>query len=153
MPKNKKGGKSFKKGKKGGTVVRQLIVADSDEQDYAIVRKMLGDSRILAYCESDQTEKLCIIRGKMKKRVWIRVGDLILVSNRDFETSGGKCDVIHKYNDDDFRKLQKMGEIKNLKDEGPAEDEEGEDNSGGFDFDSDSEDYTKVEEEIDLDEL
>jgi len=157
MPKNKKGGKNFKKGKKGGgTFVRQLIVADSDEQDYAIVRKMLGDSRILAFCDRDQKEKMCIIRGKMKKRVWIRKGDLILVSRRDFSTEGEKCDVIHKYSDDDFRKLRKMGEITNLKDETPTEEdgeEEEEEIQGGFDFDSDSEDSEKVVEEIDLDDL
>ena len=41
--------------------------------------KLLGFDRIMVKCQ-DGHERLCRIRGKMKRRVWIRVGDVVLVS-------------------------------------------------------------------------
>ncbi|GAG97173.1 unnamed protein product [marine sediment metagenome] len=45
----------------------------------------------------------------MRKRVWIRVGDLILVQIRSFQQD--KADVIYKYNDDEDRTLESYGEL------------------------------------------
>ncbi len=45
----------------------------------------------------------------MKNRVWIAVGDLVLVSNREFEDDKG--DIIHKYTPDEVKDLKKHGEI------------------------------------------
>lgn len=57
--------------------------------------KLLGYDRILVKCQ-DGHERLCRIRGKMKRRVWIREGDVVLVSPWDFqkETRG---DLIWRY--------------------------------------------------------
>jgi translation initiation factor IF-1 len=41
--------------------------------------KLLGFDRIMVKCQ-DGHERLCRVRGKMKRRVWIRVGDTVLVS-------------------------------------------------------------------------
>jgi translation initiation factor 1A len=49
------------------------------------------------------------IRGKMKKKVWIAMGDLVLVALREYEND--KCDIIGKYTEDEVRKLKQMGEI------------------------------------------
>ncbi|MFM7853488.1 MAG: hypothetical protein ACK55Z_08580 [bacterium] len=38
---------------------------------------------------------MCTIRGRMRNRVWINAGDIILVSLREFGDE--KADVIHKY--------------------------------------------------------
>ena len=38
-----------------------------------------------------------IIRGKMRKRVWINVGNFVLITDREFEK--GKVDIVHKYSD------------------------------------------------------
>ena len=56
--------------------------------------------------------KIAIIRGSMRKRVWIDVGDLILVSVRDFDRS--KVDVIHKYTPDNAHFLIKKNHIPNI---------------------------------------
>ena len=61
---------------------------------------MLGNGRIEADC-FDGKRRLAEIRGKMKKKVWIQAGDVILVGLRDFEED--KCDVIHKYNSDELK--------------------------------------------------
>ena len=57
----------------------------------------------------DGVTRLCGIRGKMKKRIWISIGDIILVALRDFQDE--KADVIHKYLPDEARSLKAYGEL------------------------------------------
>jgi translation initiation factor 1A len=108
MPKNKgKGGKKHKRGKNQVREARDLILKDSG-QEYAVAEKMLGDGRIKAQC-GDGKDRIGIIRGKMRKKVWINPGDLILLGLRDFQDA--KADVIHKYSPEETRKLKKLGEV------------------------------------------
>jgi translation initiation factor 1A len=44
---------------------------------------MLGNGRLDAKC-FDGKERKGHIRGKLKKKVWISVGDIVLVGLRDF---------------------------------------------------------------------
>ena len=57
-----------------------------------IAVRMLGFDRIVVKCQ-DGHERLCRIRGKLKRRVWVRVGDIVLVSPWDFQsdTRGDVC--------------------------------------------------------------
>jgi len=113
MPLNKKGkgGKRVRRGKKiGGEEVDSAIPFKNDMQEYAQVTKLLGNMNILARIfGSNNTEKLCVIPGKFKKKVWINKDDIILVSIRSFQEE--KCDVIYKYSPNEARKLIKLGEI------------------------------------------
>ena len=84
------------------------IELKGDGTEYALVVKMLGNGRLEANC-FDGVTRLGLIRGKLRKRVWIHPGDLVLVSLRDFEE--GKCDVLSKYTPDEARILAKQGEI------------------------------------------
>lgn len=45
---------------------------------------MLGNGRCEAMC-IDGTKRLCHIRGKMHKKVWIAAGDIVLVGLRDYQ--------------------------------------------------------------------
>lgn len=76
--------------------------------EYAQVLRMLGNGRVEAHC-MDGKKRLGHIRGKMRKRVWVNTGDIVLVALRDFQDE--KCDVIMKYNPDEARKLQRDGQI------------------------------------------
>jgi len=60
-----------------------------------IATKLLGFDRVLVKCQ-DGNERLCRIRGKMKRRVWIREGDIVLVSPWDFQ-SDKRGDIIWRY--------------------------------------------------------
>ena len=60
-----------------------------------VVIKLLGFDRILVKCQ-DGAERLCRIRGKMKRRVWIREGDIVLVSPWDFQ-SDTRGDIFWRY--------------------------------------------------------
>jgi translation initiation factor 1A len=48
-----------------------------------IAMKLLGFDRVLVKCQEGH-ERLCRIRGKMKRRVWVREGDVVLVSHGTF---------------------------------------------------------------------
>jgi len=60
-----------------------------------IAVKLLGFDRVMVKCQ-DGHQRLCRIRGKIKRRVWIREGDIVLVSPWDFQ-SESKGDVIWRY--------------------------------------------------------
>jgi translation initiation factor 1A len=111
-PKKGKKGKSRKNNSVESTA-RPLIQKVDGQEEYAVVLKMLGDRRLRAYC-FDGVERLCKIRGAMcgRKKTIVAPDDVILVSLRDFTEKC--CDVIHKYNTDEVRKLKKMGELVDL---------------------------------------
>lgn len=69
--------------------------------------KLLGFDRVLVKCQ-DGRERLCRIRGKMKRRVWIRVGDVVLVSPWDFQTES-RGDLIWRYTKAQNEWLRKKG--------------------------------------------
>jgi len=62
--------------------------------EYAQVTRMLGNGRLEAFC-FDGVNRLCHIRGKLRKRVWIGVGDIVLLGLREFQDQ--KADIILKY--------------------------------------------------------
>ncbi|WVQ92174.1 translation initiation factor eIF-1A [Cryptococcus gattii] len=128
MPKNKgKGGKNNRRGKKEDGENKRELIFKEDGQEYAQVVKMLGNGRLEAKCQ-DGESRLAQIRGQMRKKVWIVVGDIILLSLREFQDD--RADVIHRYTPDEARNLKTYGELKDFQlvenqEAGGEEDEEG----------------------------
>jgi len=110
MGKNKgKGGKNFKKYKNiSDENNKRQLEFKTEGQEYAIVTKILGNCRCECACTDGRT-RICHIRGSMTKRVWICLGDTILVSLRDFQDDKG--DIIHKYTHEEALKLKSYNEI------------------------------------------
>lgn len=109
MPKNKgKGGKNRRRGKNEADNIKRELVFKEDGQEYAQVLKMLGNGRLEAHC-MDGVRRLGNIRGKLRKKVWINQGDIILLSLRDYQDNKG--DVILKYTADEARSLKAYGEL------------------------------------------
>lgn len=109
MPKNKgKGGKNRRRGKNENEGLKRELVFKEDGQEYAQVTKMLGNGRLEAMC-FDGVKRLCHIRGKLRKKVWINHSDIILVGLRDYQDA--KADVILKYSADEARNLKSYGEF------------------------------------------
>ena len=107
MPKNKgKGGKNRRRGKNENEGMKRELVFREDGQQYAQVTKMLGNGRLTAMC-FDGVERLCHIRGKLRKKVWIAQSDIVLVGLRDYQDA--KADVILKYSPDEARNLKSYG--------------------------------------------
>ena len=61
-----------------------------------------------AYC-IDGEKRLCHIRGKMRKKVWVNTGDIVLLGLREYQDE--KADVILKYMADEARSLKQYGEL------------------------------------------
>ncbi|XP_075914502.1 LOW QUALITY PROTEIN: eukaryotic translation initiation factor 1A, X-chromosomal-like [Petromyzon marinus] len=109
MPKNKgKGGKNRRRGKNENESEKRELVFKEDGQEYAQVIKMLGNGRLEAMC-FDGVKRLCHIRGKLRKKVWITRLTLSLWGLRDYQDT--KADVILKYNADEARSLKAYGEL------------------------------------------
>ena len=74
---------------------------------FGVAVKLLGYDRVMVKCQ-DGHERLCRIRGKMKRRVWIREGDVVVVSPWDFQ-SDKRGDVIWRYTRAQAEQLRRKG--------------------------------------------
>ncbi len=88
-----------------GSLENMILPATNDVLGVAV--KMLGADRIIVKCQ-DGKERLCRIRGKLKKRVWIRDGDVILVSPWDFQ-SDARGDIFWRYRKNQTDWLRQRG--------------------------------------------
>ena len=61
---------------------------------FAFAEQILGGRRVTVLCEDGET-RMARIPGKMRRRQWVREGDLIIVWPWDFQDS--KADVKHRY--------------------------------------------------------
>lgn len=114
MPKNTKGGKKFKSGKHTETKLEFYDVDWEAGQSVGRILKPLGDRNMLVFCH-DNKERICHIRGAIKKSERITVGDLVLISIRAQEmnvtqtTQKDKGDILVKYDREQHRQLKKLG--------------------------------------------
>ncbi|MBD3188871.1 translation initiation factor eIF-1A [Candidatus Bathyarchaeota archaeon] len=104
----KKPKKSSKKRTAGGDIQvnRARVPRREDNEILGIVIKILGNERMRVRC-ADGKERLGRIRGKLKKRMWVRLGDLVLVSPWDFQDD--RCDIIHRYRQTESAWLERKG--------------------------------------------
>ena len=97
-----------RKVKSEGNLQRMILPSENDVLGIAI--KMLGSERILVKCQ-DGKERLCRIRGKLKRRVWVREGDVVLVSPWDFQ-SDTRGDIFWRYRKNQIEWLRNHGYLK-----------------------------------------
>jgi len=75
-------------------VVRVRIPRDRDREVLATVESMLGALHLKVRC-LDGTVRIARIPGKMKKRIWIREGDVVIIIPWSFQDE--KADVVWRY--------------------------------------------------------
>lgn len=113
MP-NQTGGKNYKKSKHNSASQKPVMIDRQPDQHYARVIKNLGNCNLLVYC-NDNKVRISHIRGALRRRCPIHVGDILLVSLRDFETYAigerERSDVVAKYPADLLSKLRKQEDI------------------------------------------
>ena len=61
---------------------------------FAIADELMGASKLKVMCE-DGKSRMARIPGKMKRRMWIKPGDLVIVKPWDFQDN--KADVKYRY--------------------------------------------------------
>ena len=153
-----KGGKKHRRGK-NITTDNKAVLPD-EHQYFAYVNKILGSGRVnldyyIPKFNEDTNElvdwvvqtKIGVIRGKMMRRVYVNLNDIVLVTERDFDHS--KVDIIEKYQNTQIPYLKKyanfppMNEISNNDIEFDFDDGEGESSNPSPNPNSKSEDYMR----------
>ncbi|TFG07498.1 MAG: translation initiation factor eIF-1A [Promethearchaeota archaeon] len=83
------------------------------------VTDIYGQDRMEVFCE-DGEHRLGRVRGKIKKRVWIRKGDLVMVNPWDFETKvegkRGKCEIFWRYYKNEISWLKRKNRLPQIMD-------------------------------------
>jgi len=83
-------------------------------QTIGILEERLGGSRAKVKCLDGKT-RVCRIPGRLKRRLWVRQGDIILIE--PWELSGDeKGDIIFKYRPTQVQVLRKKGLLDKLED-------------------------------------
>ena len=82
------------------------------KQVFGILEQRLGASRLRVKC-LDGKSRVCIIPGKLRRRLWVREGDIVIVEPWEF---GGdeKGNVIFKYSKSQVVFLRNKGYLKKI---------------------------------------
>ena len=91
-----------------GGEVRVRIPHLKQGEIFGIANQLLGASRIRVMC-ADGKSRLGRIPGKLKKRMWIREGDLVVV--RPWEFQDEKADILHRYTKTEASYLSRRGVV------------------------------------------
>jgi translation initiation factor 1A len=79
----------------GGEGIGRLPLPRRDRGEvFAVANQLLGAARIRVLCE-DSVSRMGRITGKLKKKMWIREGDLLIVRPWGFQE--GKADILFRY--------------------------------------------------------
>jgi translation initiation factor 1A len=79
----------------GGEEVGRLPLPRRNRGEvFGIASQLLGAARIRVMCE-DNVSRMGRITGKMKKKMWIREGDLLVLRPWGFQE--GKADILFRY--------------------------------------------------------
>ncbi len=74
-----------------------------------IVEQMSGGSRMVVRCKDDKI-RVCRIPGKIKRRIWIKVGDVVIVKPWSVQ-SDEKADIVWRYTKPQVERLINQGVI------------------------------------------
>ncbi|MDA4123554.1 MAG: translation initiation factor eIF-1A [Thaumarchaeota archaeon] len=89
--------------------LKELVMPQQGEILGRVV-KISGGNQVIVACMDGKT-RLCRIRGKMKRRMWIRERDIVLVSPWDFDNK--RADIMWRYIKDHADWLQNNGYLEN----------------------------------------
>jgi translation initiation factor 1A len=78
----------------GMQVARVRLPKKWNKEQFALADMMMGANHIRVRC-IDGITRLGRIKGTLKKRVWIREGDTLIVAPWSFQDA--KCDILYRY--------------------------------------------------------
>lgn len=81
-----------------------------EKELFAIVIELKGGSRMTVQCE-DGKERMCRIPGRIRKRLWIKDGDYVVVKPWEVEADE-KCDLEYRYTRAQSEALKARGILK-----------------------------------------
>ena len=83
-----------------------------ENQIFGILEQRLGGSRMNIRC-FDGKKRVCRIPGRLKRRLWVREGDLVIVEPWEF-SGNEKGDVVYKYTRAQIEFLKRRGYLKQM---------------------------------------
>ena len=93
--------------------IRVLMPNVKINEMFAIADNILGGRRVSVVCADGKT-RMARIPGKMRRRQWVREGDLIIIWPWDFQDS--KADVKHRYSKTQAIYLSRIGVLPEIVD-------------------------------------
>ncbi|MFH1751583.1 MAG: translation initiation factor eIF-1A [archaeon] len=91
---------------------QRLRLPRRDELEmFGIITQMLGADQVRVMAEDGQ-ERSCRIPGKLRKRVWLRENDIVIIKLWDFQKE--KADVVWRYLGFQVAQLKRRGLIDKL---------------------------------------
>ncbi|MDM7934921.1 MAG: translation initiation factor eIF-1A [Methanothrix sp.] len=93
----------------GAVITRVRLPRKQDREMFGHVESLLGSNRIKVR-GIDGVTRVARIPGKMKKRIWIREGDVVIIVPWEFQNE--KADVIWRYTGPQVDWLQRKGFLK-----------------------------------------
>jgi len=83
-----------------------------NDESFGVLEQRLGASRLRIKCLDGKT-RICRIPGRLKRRLWVREGDIVIVKPWEF---GGeeKGDVVYKYTKTQVHFLKNKGYLKKM---------------------------------------
>ena len=92
----------------------QRVKLPRGNQVFGILERRLGGSRNQVRCLDGKT-RICRIPGRLKRRLWVREGDILLIE--PWEHGGDeKGDVVFKYRPNQVKYLKSKGYLSELDD-------------------------------------
>ncbi|MBU4202036.1 MAG: translation initiation factor eIF-1A [Candidatus Altiarchaeales archaeon] len=76
------------------------------------VEQLLGDRRMMVRC-ADKHARVCRIPGKIRRRIWIKEGDIVLVEPWTVQTNE-KGDILWRYSHHQANWLERKGFLEGI---------------------------------------
>ena len=83
-----------------------------ENEHFGVVEVMLGGDRMKVRCD-DGKDRICRIPGKLRKRIWIKPGNLVLIRPWKIQ-SDKRGDIVFRYTLTQVNWLKRKGYVKNI---------------------------------------
>lgn len=91
-------------------VQEQWVRLPKEGEILGVVMGVVGGGRLLIQCK-DGKERMCRIPGKIRRNIWVREGDIVIIT--PWEIGGDKKgDIVWRYNKYQAETLRRQGHIK-----------------------------------------
>ncbi|MEE9474839.1 MAG: translation initiation factor eIF-1A [Candidatus Hydrothermarchaeaceae archaeon] len=88
--------------------LRRLRMPRNDEV-FGVVEQLMGASRMTVKCK-DNNVRMCRIPGKIRRRIWIKAGDIVIV--KPWSVQGDKKgDIVWRFTRPQVNRLMSQGVI------------------------------------------
>ncbi len=104
-----------KKKEEDKPIERVRMPNKKNREMFGYIISRVGGPRMLCFCE-DGKERICRVPGRLKKYIWIREGDYVIVQTWEIE-GDKKGDIVWRYKPLEVEFLKKKGFLKGLTDD------------------------------------